>query len=85
MARPLRIQFENAYYHVTCRGNARQPIFSSDADRSAFLDLLSRSSDICGAEILACVLMSNHFHLLVKTTRGNLQKFMRHFNISYTG
>ena len=85
MARPLRIQFENAYYHVTCRGNARQTIFSSDADRSAFLDLLGRSADVYQAEILAYVLMSNHFHLLVKTPRGNLQEFMRHFNISYTG
>ena len=85
MARPLRIQFENAYYHVTCRGNARQTIFSSDADRSAFLDLLGRSSDIYQAEILAYVLMINHFHLLLKTPLGNLQEFMRHFNISYTG
>jgi len=83
MARPLRIQYENAYYHVTCRGNARQMIFSSDADRMVFLDLLGRSSDVYGVEILAYVLMSNHFHLLVKTSRGNLQEFMRHFNISY--
>ena len=85
MARPLRIQFENAYYHVTCRGNARQNIFSSDADRNAFLDLLGRSSEIYQTEILAYVLMGNHFHLLVKTPLGNLQEFMRHFNISYTG
>jgi putative transposase len=85
MARPLRIQYENAYYHVTCRGNARQAIFSSDADRSAFLDLLGRSAEIYQAEILAYVLMGNHFHLLVKTPLGNLQEFMRHFNISYTG
>ena len=84
MARPLRIQFENAYYHVTCRGNSGQEIFLNDADRSAFLDLLERSSDIYQAEILAYVLMSNHFHLLVKTPLGNLQEFMRHFNISYT-
>ena len=60
-------------------------IFSSDADRSAFLDLLGRSSDVYEAEILAYVLMDNHFHLLVKTPLGNLQEFMRHFNISYTG
>jgi len=85
MARPLRIHFENAYYHVTCRGNARQNIFSSDADRNAFLDLLGRSSEIYQTEILAYVLMGNHFHLLVKTPLGNLQEFMRHFNISYTG
>jgi len=66
MARPLRIQFENAYYHVTCRGNARQEIFSNDSDRSVFVDLLERSSDIYQTEILAYILMSNHFHLLVK-------------------
>jgi len=84
MARPLRIQYENAYYHVTCRGNARQIIFTADADRSTFLDLLGRSVVIYQAEILAYVLMSNHFHLLVKTPLGNLQEFMRHFNICYT-
>jgi len=85
MVRPLRIQYENAYNHVTCRGNARQLIFSSDTDRSAFLALLGRSSDVYQAEILAYVLMDNHFHLLVNTPGGNLQEFMRHFNISYTG
>jgi putative transposase len=84
MTRPLRIQFENAYYHVTCRGNSGQEIFSNDADRSAFVDLLERSNDIYQTEILAYVLMSNHFHLFVKTPLGNLQEFMRHFNISYT-
>jgi putative transposase len=84
MARPLRIQYENAYYHVTCRGNSGQAIFSTDADRSTFVDLLERSSDIYQTEILAYVLMSNHFHLFVKTRLANLQEFMRHFNISYT-
>jgi putative transposase len=84
MARSLRIQFENAYYHVTCRGNSGQEIFSNDADRLAFLDLLERSSDVYQTEIFAYVLMSNHFHLFVKTPLGNLQEFMRHFNISYT-
>ena len=84
MARPLRIQYENAYYHVTCRGNARQRIYASEADRSVFLDLLGRSVVIYQTEILAYVLMRNHFHLLVKTPWGNLQEFMRHFNISYT-
>ena len=71
--------------YVTCRGNARQIIFSSDADRLALLAFLGRSADVYGTEILAYVLMDNHFHLLVKTPRGNLQEFMRHFNISYTG
>src|SRR4030066_275591 len=49
-----------------------------------FLDLLERSSDIYQADILAFVLMVNHFHLLLKTPLANLQEFMRHFNISYT-
>jgi len=84
MARPLRIQYENAYYHVTCRGNARQEIFANDQDRSAFLGLLNRSREIYQVEILAYVLMRNHFHLVVKTPLGNLKEFMRHFNISYT-
>ena len=84
MARPLRIQFENAYYHLTCRGNARQAIFANDTDYAAFLDLLERSGDIYQVDIFAYVLMTNHFHLLVKTPLANLQEFMRHFNISYT-
>jgi putative transposase len=84
MARPLRIQFENAYYHVTCRGNARQDIFNNEIDYATFLELLARSSEIYGVEILGYVLMRNHFHLLLRTPRANLQEFMRHFNISYT-
>jgi len=84
MARPLRIQYENAYYHVTCRGNASQEIYADDRDRSVFLKLLARSAEIYQVEVLAYVLMANHFHLLVKTPGANLQEFMRHFNISYT-
>jgi putative transposase len=84
MARPLRIQFENAHYHVTCRGNSRQDIFANDEDYRSFTELLARSSDIYQVEIFVYVLMRNHFHLLVKTPKANLQEFMRHFNISYT-
>ena len=84
MARPLRIQFENAHYHVSCRGNARQEIYADDSDRSIFLKLLARSAEIYQVEVLAYVLMPNHFHLLIKTPRANLQEFMRQFNIAYT-
>ncbi|MBM4272279.1 MAG: hypothetical protein FJ139_09025 [Deltaproteobacteria bacterium] len=84
MTRPFRIQYENAYYHVTCRGNAREKIFLADTDRERFLELLQRSGEIYQVDILAFVLMDNHFHLIVKTPRANLQEFMRHFNISYT-
>jgi REP element-mobilizing transposase RayT len=84
MARPLRIQYENGYYHVTCRGNARDDIFVDDTDRNAFLELLARSAEIYQVDILAFVLMTNHFHIVIKTPLANLQEFMRHFNISYT-
>ena len=63
MARPLRIFYPNAYYHVTCRGNERKAIFRDDIDRSLFLDKLNSSRQIYGAEIHCYVLMNNHFHL----------------------
>lgn len=85
MSRPLRIQYPFAFYHITCRGNARQEIFRIDDDRKDFLRLLGRSLDIFEVQLLAYALMPNHFHLLVCTPKGNLSAFMRHFNISYTG
>ena len=84
MARPLRIQYPGAVYHVMCRGNDRRDIFRSDDDRVMFLRLLSRSLNIYSIKLHAYVLMSNHFHLLVETPLGNLAEFMRHFNITYT-
>jgi putative transposase len=85
MSRPLRIQFPGAVYHVTCRGNDRKEIFRDDEDRRAFLDLLEESREIYQIVLLAWVLMENHFHLILETPLGNLDQFMRRFNISYTG
>ena len=84
MARPLRIQYPGAYYHVTCRGNERKEIFLDTQDQEVFLEKLSMSLDIYNVSLLTYVCMSNHFHLLVTTPDGNLSEFMRHFNISYT-
>jgi putative transposase len=84
MARPLRINYPGAFYHVTCRGNERKNIFSDNRDRSAFLDKLKISVGIYQIRVHGYVLMSNHFHLIVETPKGNLSEFMRHFNISYT-
>ncbi|MGH7824912.1 MAG: REP-associated tyrosine transposase [Candidatus Binatia bacterium] len=84
MARPLRINYPGAFYHVTCRGNERRDIFADDRDRSAFLDKLRTSMGIYEVRVHAYVLMSNHFHMIVETPKGNLSEFMRHFNISYT-
>src|SRR5512139_1305796 len=85
MSRPLRIQYPDAYYHVTCRGNEQRKIFRDAEDRKEFIRLLARSAEIYEVQVLAYALMSNHFHLMVCTPKGNLSEFMRHFNISYTG
>jgi len=69
---------------VTCRGNGRQQIFLAEFDRTKFLELLARSVETYRVRLIAFVLMTNHFHLVVKTPHANLQELMRHFNISYT-
>lgn len=84
MARPLRIQYPGAYYHVMNRGNSGQEIFFADGDREVFLSGLTESCDIYGVRLIAYVLMSNHFHLIVQTEHANLSEFMRHFLVSYT-
>lgn len=83
MARPLRIQYPDAVYHATCRGNEKQNIYRDDADRSRFLQLLNQSLNIYTVKLHSYVLMNNHFHLLVETPLANLSEFMRHFNIAY--
>ena len=85
MSRPLRIQYPGAYYHITCRGNAKRPIFLDDTDRVKFLNFLSESIDIYEINLFAYILMINHFHLLIQTTKANLSEYMRRFNIIYTG
>lgn len=85
MARPLRIQYPGAVYHVTCRGNEQRKIFLDDEDRKRFLRILVQSLNIYSAKLHAYVLMENHFHFLLETPLGNLSEIMRHFNISYTG
>jgi len=85
MARPLRIQFPGAFYHVMCRGNHKQRIFHTDADRNKFISLLIESLEIYSVRLHAYVLMDNHYHLLVQTMKANCGEFMRRFNVSYTG
>ncbi len=84
MSRPLRIQYPNAVYHITCRGNERQNIFKDDADRRKFLQFLTQSLNIYTVKLHSFVLMNNHFHFLIETPLANLAEFMRKFNITYT-
>jgi len=84
MARPLRIEFPGAVYHVTSRGNERKAIFREGQDRKMFLDTLAgvtlRYNWLCHAYCL----MDNHYHLLIDTPDGNLSIGMRQLNGIYT-
>lgn len=84
MARPLRIEYENAYYHVMNRGANYQNIFLTDKHKQLFLSLLEEITIKFSVEIHAFCLMDNHYHLLVCTPLANLSKAMRHLDGIYT-
>jgi len=84
MARPLRIEFENALYHVTSRGNAGQGIFLDDTDRALFLEVFAEVVRRYGWVCYAYCLMTNHYHVLVETPNANLSRGMRHLNGVFT-
>ena len=84
MARPLRIEFPGAVYHVTSRGDRRENIFEDDVDRHALLDILGQGSARFNARVLSYCLMSNHYHFVLLTLDGNLSRLMRHINGVYT-
>jgi REP element-mobilizing transposase RayT len=83
MARPPRIDFPDAVYHVTSRGNGRADIFWSDGDRRRFLTQLAHHAHLTGVVLYAYVLMDNHFHLLVRTPWANLSSFMQRLLTAY--
>ena len=85
MARPLRIEYPGALYHITSRGNERRNIFLDDADRMKFLEILKDYHDRFGILIHSYVLMNNHYHLILETPKGNLLKVMHAVNSNYTG
>ena len=84
MARPLRIEFAGALYHITSRGDGREDIYLDDADRHAFLAVLGDACERFNWACHAYCLMSNHYHLLIETREANLALGMRHLNGVYT-
>ena len=86
MARPLRIEYPGAVYHVTARGNARANIFLhlSDADRQTFLDVLAGTVEKYNWLCHAFCLLDNHYHALIETLDPNLSLGMRQLNGVYT-
>jgi len=84
LARPLRLEYEGAVYHVTSRGNAQEDIFLNDRDRARFLEVLGDVVARCGWICYAYCLMTNHYHLLVETPHADLSRGMQLLNGAYT-
>ncbi len=84
MARPLRIEYPGAVYHITSRGNEKKPVYKDDQDRENFLSPLDRVNKRYNWLCHAYCLMDNHFHLLIETPEGNLSIGMRQLNGVYT-
>ena len=84
MARPLRIEYPGALYHVTSRGDRQEAIFDDDQDRRAFLNILGDVVCRFRWRCQAYCLMGNHYHLMIETPEGNLTKGMRPLNGVFT-
>jgi REP element-mobilizing transposase RayT len=84
MARPLRIEFEDAFYHIISRGHRKENIYRTDKDKDVFLKKLKDAVKKYTLKLHAFILMDNHFHLLVQTPFGNLCEAMHYLNSSYT-
>jgi putative transposase len=84
MSRPLRIEYENAFYHVMNRGRGHENTFLSDDDFKRFLYCIEQASLRFNIEVHSYCLMTNHYHLLIKTPEANLGRAMKHINGLYT-
>lgn len=84
MARPLRIHYPHAVYHVTARGNNRKAIVRDDEDRARFIQTVAAMVEQYQVLCHAWVLMDNHYHLLIETPHANLSRAIRHLNGVYT-
>jgi len=83
VARPLRIEYEGAFYHITARGNERKRIFFGKGDYDKFKEYLLEAQDKFGYRLHCYVLMGNHYHLVIETPNGNMNKVLHYVNGSY--
>jgi len=84
MARPLRIEYPGAFYHVMSRGNDRKAVFRQKEDYELFLETLADASERFDVLTYAFCLMPNHLHLLIQTKNPNLSQFMKRLLGVYT-
>jgi putative transposase len=80
MARPLRIDFPGAVYHVTSKGDRREEIFVDNVDREGLLGVAGHALGRFDAQMLSYCLMSNHYHFVIHTRQANLSQLMRQIN-----
>jgi REP element-mobilizing transposase RayT len=84
MARPIRVEYEGAVYHVTARGNEQKTIYSDDTDRRVFLDTLAQACGQFGLVVQVYCLMPNHYHLVVQTPQANLSQALGWIQTTYS-
>ena len=84
MARPLRIEYADAWYHIMNRGRRSELIFIHERDYSGFIELLKDTSEMWNLRITAYCLMPSHYHILVQTPDANISRCMRHIDGVYT-
>jgi putative transposase len=84
MARPLRIEYEGAFYHITARGNEQKRIYFNKTDYGKFREYLEGARQKYGCLLHAYVFMTNHYHMIIETPNANISKIMHFINGSYT-
>jgi len=84
MARPIRVEYADAAYHVTARGNERKAIYRDDTDHEVFLDTLGQACGQFGLVVHGYCLMPNHYHLLVQTPQANLSQAIGWLQTTYS-
>ena len=84
MARPVRMNYPDTFYHVLSRGNERKDIFRLQEDYKRFKETIGRMVKRFDIEIHGYVLMSNHYHLLIRTRQGNLSRAIQWLGLTYS-
>lgn len=83
MGRPKRLWLQNNFYHVTCRGNRKEPIFLDEYDFRVFLSIIKRVHEKTPLEVCSYCLMTNHYHLLIRSTHTPISNVMFQINKRY--
>ena len=83
MARPLRVDVADGWYHVTSRGIERRAIFKNEAEHEHFLVLLGEMVDRHRVALHAHVELANHYHLILQTPDANLSTAIQWLNVSH--